>query len=37
LERSTSSSDEDLARIDAEVPEAAGARDDEAGMQSVNV
>jgi aryl-alcohol dehydrogenase-like predicted oxidoreductase len=30
-------SDEDLARIDAEVPEAAGARDDEAGMQSVNV
>jgi aryl-alcohol dehydrogenase-like predicted oxidoreductase len=28
---------EDLARIDAEVPEAAGARYDEAGMQSVNV
>jgi aryl-alcohol dehydrogenase-like predicted oxidoreductase len=29
-------SDEDLARIDAEVPEAAGARYDEAGMASVN-
>ena len=28
---------EDLARIDAEVPEAAGARYDEAGMRSVNV
>jgi aryl-alcohol dehydrogenase-like predicted oxidoreductase len=29
--------DEDLARIEAEVPEAAGARYDEAGMQSVGV
>jgi aryl-alcohol dehydrogenase-like predicted oxidoreductase len=29
-------SDEDLARIDAELPEAAGARYDEAGMASVN-
>ena len=29
--------DEDLARIDEEVPEPAGARYDEAGMQSVNV
>jgi aryl-alcohol dehydrogenase-like predicted oxidoreductase len=28
--------DEDLARIDAEVPEAAGARYDEAGMSTVN-
>jgi aryl-alcohol dehydrogenase-like predicted oxidoreductase len=29
-------SDEDLARIDAEVPQASGARYDEAGMASVN-
>jgi aryl-alcohol dehydrogenase-like predicted oxidoreductase len=29
--------DEELARIDAEIPEPAGARYDEAGMQSVNV
>jgi aryl-alcohol dehydrogenase-like predicted oxidoreductase len=29
--------DEDLARIDAELPEAAGARYDEAGMSSVNI
>ncbi|MFF7122241.1 MULTISPECIES: aldo/keto reductase [unclassified Streptomyces] len=29
-------SEEDLARIDAELPEAAGARYDEAGMRSVN-
>ncbi len=30
-------SDEDLARIDAELPGAAGARYDEAGMASVNI
>ena len=29
--------DEDLARIDAEVPEAAGARYDEVGMATVNL
>ena len=29
--------DEDLARIDAELPEAAGDRYDEAGMRAVNV
>ena len=30
-------SDEDLARIDAELPPVAGARYDEAGMASVNL
>ena len=29
--------DEDLARIDAELPEAAGARYDDAGMATVNL
>jgi len=29
--------DEDLARINAELPEASGARYDEAGMAAVNI